>query len=307
MPVIGSTGPYVRDQLGHALLVVGLACWLGLAGACQALAQTAEQERQFPKTLNFDEPGIDDEISLPTFVLAPGRAGEGHEMDLDFELDKRVTTDVSVQINVGYTRLPLAGTTAGGWQNVQVTLKDVVLSDPAKELLGSVSLTREFGASGAARIGAPSIGSTVLAGNIGQGFSPFVAAPLIKPFAVTGVFGYAVPDRSGVSSFQQAMTAFSLQYSFDVLAAQPGFGLSGLLRPFIPIVECVYTQPTDGRGRTDGTLAPGLVYAGNGFQLAAEALVPWRKASGTHVGFIAQLNVSLENFSVPAFSRPIWP
>ena len=306
MPVIGATALFRLARAGGSLGCRGLAIWLGVGCAGAAWAQAADQEREFPKTLTFDEPGIDDEISLPTFMLAPDSAGESHEADLDFELDKRLTPDVSVQINIGYTRLPLTGTTADGWQNVQVTLKYVALTDPANERLGSFSLTREFGASGAARIGASAIGSTVLAGNIGQGFSPLVGSPLLKPFAVTAVLGYALPDRAGPSAFQQALAAVSLQYSLDVLAAQQHMALPAVLRPFIPIVECVYAQPTAGGARARATLAPGLIYAGEGFQLAVEALVPLLKASGTHVGFIAQLNVSLSMFGVPGLARPIF-
>jgi len=267
---------------------------------------TSDQGREFPKTLTFDEPGIDDEMSVPTFILAPDGGGENHEADLNFELDKRLTARASVQINVGYARLPLAGTTVNGWQNVQVTLKYVVLSDPADERLGSISLTREFGASGAARIGASAIGSTVVAGNIGQGFTPLVAAPLLRPFAVTGVLGYSLPDRPGPLTYEQALAAMSVQYSFDVLASQSGAAPPAMLRPFIPIAEFVYARPTQGGARAKATLAPGLIYAGDGFQLAAEALVPLHKASGTHAGFIAQLNVSLSVLGVPGLSRPIW-
>ena len=307
IPVIGTTGPFRLVRSGSWPASGALGIWFGVACAGHAWAQEADQGREVPKTLTFDEPGIDDEISLPTFILATDSAGESHEADLDFELDKRLTPRTSVQINVGYTRLPLAGTAVDGWQNVQVTLKYVVLSDPAAERLGSISLTREFGASGASRIGASAIGSTVVAGNIGQGFSPLMSAALLRPFAVTGVLGYTLPDQPGASAFQQALAAVSLQYSFDVLASQAGFVLPGMLRPFIPVVECVYAKPIRSDERAKATMAPGLIYAGDGFQLAAEALLPLRKASGTGVGFIAQLNVSLSMLGVPRLSRPLFP
>jgi hypothetical protein len=55
-----------------------------------------------------------------------------------------------------------------------------------------------------------------------------------------------------------------------------------------------------------GTLAPGLIYAGEGYQVAVEALVPLTRASGTHVGAIAQLNISLSMFGVAALTRPVF-
>lgn len=267
---------------------------------------TDDPGRDFPKTLIFDEPGIDDEISLPTLIETPLAAGR--ETDVDFELDKRLTTRLSVQINVGYTVLPMARMPAGyGWQDTDVTLKYVVWSDRAAEQLVSVSLVRELGGSGAARVGAAAGGATTGAVNFGQGFAPIAAAPLLQPFAVTGSFGFLLPDRSGGDSVREALVSASLQYSFDVLMGDAAnTRLPGFLRPFIPIVEATYTSPLAGAVAAQGILAPGLIYAGDGFQVAAEALIPLTRASGAHVGAIAQLNVSLEVLGWAVLARPVF-
>ncbi len=56
----------------------------------------------------------------------------------------------------------------------------------------------------------------------------------------------------------------------------------------IPIVELTYSAPTsDGGDARQGYVAPGLIYVGDGYQLAAEALLPLTRASGTGVGVIA--------------------
>ena len=141
--------------------------------------------------------------------------------------------------------------------------------------------------------------ATSAAVNFGQGWSPLVGAPLLKPVAVTGSFGYLLPDEP--RALQQAVLSASLQYSFEVLTADTAIHLPTALRPFIPIVECLYTEPKGAR--PTGTLAPGLIYAGRNFQLAAEALLPLTRATGSHVGFIAQLNISLSVFGWPALSR----
>ena len=281
----------------------------GLLALPQIAAAADQAEfvgRDFPKTLTFDEPGIDDEVSLPTLIVLPRGAPPNNEIDLNFELDKRLTNVLSLQINAGYTSLSHLDDGAQGWQDAAATLKYVAVDDRSSERLVSLSLTREFGGSGAERIGATSVSTTTTAVNFGQGFSTFVAEPLLKPVALTGSIGAEIPDNPKGSVVQQALISASLQYSFEVLmAGSAGDRLPSLMRPFIPIVECVYTQPT-GREVALGTLAPGLIYAGEGYQVAVEALLPFTKSQGSHTGFIAQLNISLSTLGMPALARPLF-
>jgi hypothetical protein len=254
---------------------------------------TASRKRDFPKTLTFDEPGIDDEMSLPTIVRLPHGTPAGSETDVSVELDKRITERVSVQINSGYSVVGRqAASSLAGWQNLAATLKGIMLDDAAAERLVSFSLSREFGGTGAERVGAGAPSSTTAAVNFGQGFGGFTANPLVRPFAVTGSVGYLAPDRATAS--QLLLLDASLQYS---------------LGKFIPLVEFAYALPTTaapgGDGRR-GTLAPGLIYAGDGYQLAAEALIPLSRATGTHVGVVAQLNLSLGWLGWAALTQPMF-
>jgi hypothetical protein len=264
---------------------------------CLLLLTAANQQdpgRDFPKTLIFDEPGIDDEISLPTLSVLPRNDFPGREIDVAFELDKRLSDWLSLQINTGYTRLPTAAGTASGWQNTSATLKFIVFQDEAFEQLASISLTRVFGGSGAARIGASPTGASTAAFNFGQGFARLTSAAWLKPLAITGSLGALVPDAPrGVGT--RAILSASVQYSFNVLGAQQPMRIPAALRPVLPIVECILI-PATGSARGTATLAPGLIYAGQGYQLAAEALVPLTRDAGTHVGVIAQLNISLGKF-----------
>ena len=264
-----------------------------------------ETGRDFPKTLIFDEPGIDDEISLPTLLVTPQEGG--NETDVDFELDKRLTTWLSAQINIGYTQLPRPTEShAEGWQNASGTLKLVIFSNREHEQLVSFSLIREFGGSGARQIDAPPISNTAGAINFGQGFASFDLPTILNPLAITGSAGFLVHDREKQGSVQQGLLSASLQYSFEVFSNTPaGHSLPAFLHPFIPIVECSSTLPTKGGGQS-GLLAPGLIYAGEGYQLAAEALLPLTKKAGTHAGFIAQLNISLETLGLRALARPLF-
>ncbi len=150
------------------------------------------------------------------------------------------------------------------------------------------------------------VSATTAAINFGQGFAAFGLPTALKPFAITGSTGFLVPDRDLNGSVERALTSASLQYSFDVLSnTQAGQSLPGFLRPFIPIVEWSSTLPTRG-GEPNTLLAPGLIYAGEGYQLAAEALIPLTKQAGTHAGFIAQLNISLATLGLHTLARPLF-
>ncbi len=279
-----------------------LFCAVGVAMCAPAAAE--DEGRDFPKTLIFDEPGIDDEVSLPTVIVAPQSGG--NETDVDFELDKRLTTWMSLQVNIGYTQVPRPAEQHGeGWQNATATLKFVAFSNRENEQLVSLSLIRAFGGSGARQVGAAPVGNTAGAVNFGQGFAAFMP-DVLKPLALTGSTGFLIPDRERPEDFQQALLSASLQYSFEVLSTtQGGDRLPKILRPFIPIIECSFTLPTKGGGQS-GVLAPGLIYAGDGYQLAAEALMPLTKKAGTHTGFIAQLNISLESVGLHALAHPLF-
>ncbi len=277
-----------------ALWGLFLWCLLPLANARADDDAAAAHRRDFPKTLTFDEPGIDDEMSLPTIVRLPHAAPDGQGADISVELDKRITERVSVQINTGYSILGQRGASSlTGWQNLAATLKGIALDDGPAERLVSVSLEREFGGTGAERVGAGAPSATTAAVNFGQGLGGFTANRLLAPFAVTGSVGYQIPDRTIAP--QSLLLDASLQYS---------------LGPWIPLVEFAYALPaTTVPGSSDsrrGTLAPGLIYAGEGYQLAAEALIPLTRATGVHPGFVAQLNLSLGWLGWAALTRPLF-
>ncbi len=247
-------------------------------------------------------------MSLPTIVRLSRGAPDGVESDIGFELDKRVTERISGQINSGYSVVGRPGASSvAGWQNLAATLKGILLDDGAAERLVSFSLTREFGGTGAARVGAGAPGSTTPAVNFGQGLGGFAVGPLVKPLAVTGSAGYVVPDRTTAPGRdpQLLLLDASLQYSLGRL---PGGAMPDFVGKLVPLVEFTYTLPTTASagGARRSTLAPGLIYAGDGYQLAAEALVPLTRATGVHAGFVAQLNLSLGWLGWAALAKPLF-
>jgi hypothetical protein len=173
----------------------GLACcgWLVLLawpGSLRAQADDAQVGRDFPKTLTLDEPGVDDEISLPTAEYLPDAT------DIAFELDKRLTERLQLQVNVGYRTLADAGVRRYGWDDAVLTAKYVVLDRPSSETIVTLGATHAFGGSGAAAVGAAPVGSTTPTLYVGQGFGAMGLPALLRPFAITGTFGTEIPDRA---------------------------------------------------------------------------------------------------------------
>ena len=344
MPV-PSAPPRRRPPWRVALFVlVCAAAWLtggGVAGGHRAWAQgdpdggDPDAGREFPKTLILDEPGIDDEISLPTvssigYGATPG--GPGYVQNgVAFEIDKTITDRVDLQLTGGYLDLVSQGAGAGadagagaggrrrdGWDDFALTSKWVVVQAPATETIATLGLTRSFGGTGAAQVGAARSGSTTPTLYFGQGLGTAPVAAALRPFAVTGTIGYEVPDDShagfGVRFPQTLQIAGSVQYSLSYLApwiARAGLpdGVGDAVARLIPIVEASYAIPTTdatGSDARQGFVAPGLIYAGDGYQLAAEALVPLTRASGSSVGVIAQLNLSFRAIGLGALARPLF-
>lgn len=58
---------------------------------------------------------------------------------------------------------------------------------------------------------------------------------------------------------------------------------------------------------TTGFVNPGVIWAGQSFQVGTEAVIPINRDSGTGVGFIAQLHFFLDDLFPTTLGRPIFP
>ena len=77
------------------------------------------------------------------------------------------------------------------------------------------------------------------------------------------------------------------------------------LTPMTEVVVNVPTGPTYGV-RTTAMVAPGVSYAGEGWELGIEALVPLSKATGRGVGVTAQLHFSLDFLFPDTIGKPLF-
>src|SRR3954453_13372563 len=310
------------------------------AGAAAALSVTgvAAHEivgnRFFPATLAIDDPGVNDELAIPTISVS--RTGDDpsfRQLDFSGEYSKRITDAFAISIGSAYSRLsPPGGPTgigANGFQNLETTFKYRVFKDPAHEFVMSVGLSVEWGATGASSVGADSFNTYTPTVFFGKGLGDLPdTLSWVRPVAITGQIGYAIPGRSSTTTFGidpdsgdvTADTEFhprvlnwggTVQYSMPYLkSAVIDLGLPDFVNHLIPLVEANLQTPvantfTSGT-RTTGTINPGVIWVGKSFQFGVEALIPINRKSGTNFGFIAQLHFYLDDIDPRGIGKPIF-
>jgi hypothetical protein len=121
-------------------------------------------DREFPATLLTDDPAVKDEISIPTFVHVRNNDSDGnlqnHEIDANFEFDRRLTENLGIAVSTGYSWLRQADNSRlSGIQNLSTTLKYQYEVNAQHEFNSSVGVTRTWGSSGSRSI-ASHFGST---------------------------------------------------------------------------------------------------------------------------------------------------
>jgi hypothetical protein len=305
--------------VNHIRFAAALASASALGGQA-ALAHAVCGDRVFPVTLTIDDPGVADEVSVPTFTYqrsaADGGPGPTHEYDFNFEYDKRITNNFGIGLNYGWTVQQIDhAKTQTGFQNLFATAKYQTCVSPDHEFIVTVGVQREFGRTGTAHTGADEYGATTPTLYFGKGFGD-VPVDYLRPFAITGEFSYTVADKAlkamqvtdpdtGISSLQynsgnpnQWFGGISLQYSLPYLQSQvKDLGLPRFVGRRTPLVEITWSSPATSPSTqgTTWTIAPGVIYSADSYQVGVELLIPANRAAGTNVGVIAQFHMFLDD------------
>ena len=312
--------------------------YAGLCGLAAALVTTAARSheivgnRMFPVTMTIDDPGVADELSLPTVSgFKTGDVPPVKELDISGEYSKRITEDFGVSFSPTWTRLYAPGgpamTGASGFQNVETNFKYRVYKNPEHEFVFSVGLDVEWGGSGAQGVGAERFSAYTPTVYFGKGFGDLPIG-WMRAFAVTGQVGYAIPGRSTTTivgtdpdtgdmtvdtEFNPRVLTWggSLQFSMPYLKSSVvDLGLPDFFNRLIPVVEASLQTPvantlTSGTVTT-GTISPGVIYVGNSYQIAVEALIPVNSQSGSAVGVIGQLHFFLDDIFPDSIGKPLF-
>jgi hypothetical protein len=281
--------------------------------AADASAHAVCGDRVFPPTLTLDDPGVSDEMSLPTIQYTPipasGDTVSGSDMSYGFEWDKTITKDIGVGIEGGYITQHGAGRNAQGWDNIAVTLKGQIYCDEANEFVISLGVERDFNGTGSSQLRnadvIEAISTTTPTLYIGKGLGD-LSIGWLRPFAITGTFGYEISDSPSASP-NQFDYAMSVQYSIPYLQQHvKALDMPAFFGRLIPLVEFVFATPRGGP--TTGTISPGILYEADTWQVGAEAIFPanasTRQSQGT--GFIIQFHLFLDDLFPDSIGRPLF-
>lgn len=280
------------------------------AAAPDAAAYSAAGDRLFPATLQLPQLSPGDEFYLwaNTQPLSGGPPGAGtRTTEFNAVWGKTLTERLGIVIEENWTRLDrVKKSTWYGTQNLDTEIKYLAVVDQPHEFLMTVGVDREFGGTGAQRVGAFASGATTPRLYFGKGLGDLDIGRL-RPLAVTGFIGYQAADAAPRPDLLQA--GLVVEYSVPYLESKvESLNLPEVLRGLTPMTETLFTTPVGNTFGANTTLlvAPGVSYAGAGWELAFELMVPATKATGRGVGAIAQLHLSLDYLAGDTIGRPLF-
>jgi hypothetical protein len=284
-----------------------LAAIAASATAPSSRAYTAAGDRSFPATILLPQIAPSDEF-YATAITQP-MSGGARETDFTAVYDKSITDRLGVFLTEGYGIIdPGSGPVTKGWQNTALAAQYTVIVDREHEFLLSAGVEREFGDTGAKRVGASSSRATQPGLTFGKGLGDLDIGYL-RPLAISGFIGYQAADDTRLRD-SQLMFGAAVEYSIPYLESKvAAVELPDAVRNLTPIVEFSLSAPTVGHdGNTVATIAPGLASTGGGWDFAIEALVPTTKSTGavsvSRCRFICRLIISCRT---PSANRSLDP
>ena len=312
---------------GNALFAFACALALVLVTSAPALAHGLIGKRFFPATLATDDPFVADELSLPTIsylkLRSTDEAPPTKQFELSGEFSKRLSPDLGVSLAGTFIILdPDGGSSVSGFDNLEISAKYVFFKSAPHELLLSLGLGWDVGGTGSKKVDAESFDTWTPQLFFGKGFGDLPdQLELMKPLAITGALGLAIPSRVHTKTFEtdedgnvdvkKPLNAtvfkwgFSVQYNLQYLQSYVrDVGLPAPINRMIPIVELALETPVDGRnaGHTTGTVNPGIIWFGRYFQLGIEAVIPVNHDVSKNVGALAQIHFYLDDILPQVFT-----
>lgn len=289
---------------GLMVLALGI-----LTLASTAMAHGIVGDRFFPATIATDDPFAADELALPTISqfrhLDDGKAvtETGYEM----EYSKSIIPGFAVSFAGGYVQsAPAGGPSVSGFENIELTPLVEVFRSAEHEFIASAALDWEIGGTGSRHI-AESSSSYTPTFAFGKGFGDLPESiGWLRPFAITGLVGYAVPGHG--DDPHSIEWGGAIEYSLLYLQTNVrNVGLGAVLSHVTPLVEFSLESPLDhDGGATTGTINPGLIWSGQTIQIGVEAMIPVNRATGGNVGVIGQLHFFVDDIFPHSLGAPLF-
>ncbi len=120
-----------------ALVGAAAAFWLS-----PAFAHAVCGDRIFPATLAIDDPGVGDELALPTLTYLPQNSSGSQEFDATFSYTKTIFPNFGLSIQDGPTWQRPGGY---GWESVNTEAKYNFLCIPDCEFMASAGIDDHLG------------------------------------------------------------------------------------------------------------------------------------------------------------------
>jgi len=312
---------------GRAAIFSALSVVAASMSTSQALAHCYVGARFFPAMLATDDPCVADELSLPTIsVFNTGDDMPSNVLTISAELSKRITPTLGVSVGSTWTQIqPPGQPSVAGFQNLETTFKWQFGTIPEREFVMSAGIGVEWGGTGSQAVGAETFNTYVPTVWFGKGFGDLPdGMKWLRPFAVTGQVGYAIPGISTVVTIdpdsgdtntqtnpQVLRWGGSVQYSMPYLKSNVvDLGIPDFFNRMIFIVEASMQTPIsnaqDSGILTTGTINPGIIWIGRYWQVGVEAVVPVNRVSGADVGIIAQVHIYLDDLFPGSIGKPLF-
>ena len=285
-----------------------------LSANSAALAHGWAGQRFFPATILTDDPFVADEMSIPQISVNPPGPDGSRETDFQIDLSKRITPDTDVIIGNSWQRLKPAGLpSVAGLGPLNTAAQYQLFINGPHEALGLVGLNVTWAHTGRVQaLGAPDFTTLSPAVAFGKGFGDLPRSlPYLRPIAITSNLGFDFPTKvesAGVPNPNNFNYGFAFEYSFPYLqCCVKDIGLRAPFNQLIPLVEVAFTTPINRvpANQTIGTIQPGVIWAGQYFQIGAEAIFPANRITGHGYGGVVQFHVYLDDLFPRSIGRPI--
>jgi hypothetical protein len=294
----------------------GLACACAIGAGTILLTQSPAFAhavcggRIFPATLGIDDPGVGDEVALPTLTWLPQNSDGTQEFDATFSYTKTIFPGFGLSITDGPTWLKPGGY---GWGDIDTEAKYNFLCIPAHELMASVGLDVTWAHTGTSNMTNPFNNYTPVL-DVGKGFGDLpTGLNILRPFAVTVELSETLPGQAWTNGNQNATNldwGFTVQYSLPYYNSSVGEIDNDFFKHLIPITEFTFSKPianfAPGTDQTTGTIQPGAIYMADTWQFALEAIIPMNGASGHGVGVVGELHFFLDDIFPDSLGKPIF-
>jgi hypothetical protein len=296
---------------------------LGFTG--QAQAHGFAGDRFFPATLQTDDPFVADEMSLPTLTKNPTDPTGTQSYSVESDISKRITHDFGLTAAYQWNYFqPKGAAPQYGFGSLTTGAQYQLFIDGPAEAMGLIGLNVTWGHTGAVNHGGADDHTTLEPTfDFGKGFGGLPdALTWLRPLAVTGNLSVDFPTRiNSAGNLNQNIfnAGFAIEYSLEYLQHHVrDVGLGAPFDRLVPLVEITSATPlnrgtngaagmTNGTGNaTTGVIAPGVIWAGQHFQIGVEAIVPYGQGQGHGLGVLAQFHLFLDDIFPSSIGRPLF-